>query len=286
VLPTDDELASLVPGPQSVTWQRAADVRTLLAAGYALVMQVAHPTVGAGVAEHSSYRTDPWGRLMRTLDLTTCIVYADPGDAAAVAREVRARHRRIRGTTADGGRYHALEPSAYAWVWASLFDSIVAAHGRFGVPLARIERERFWQEWRLLGRLLGVRERDLPDGLDAYEHYFEDMVQNVLQDNDSVRGVLAAIADPGRPPLPAYARPAWSVSRLPAARTLRLATIGMLHPTLRERLQLRLSRAEELELRALGIASRAATPVLPRQLRMFGPTYMRMRRSDSRLAAA
>ncbi len=286
LLPTDEEIPALVPGPGSVTWSRAADARTLLAAGYALVLQVAHPTVGAGVAEHSGYREDPWGRLLRTLDFTTSVIYTDPVSAAAVARRIRLRHRRIKGVRPDGRRYHALDPDAYAWVWASLYAAIVDGHERFGSPLARAERERMWAEWRRLGRLLGVREGDLPASLDAYEDYFEEIVQDVLEDNDSVRDVIASIGTPAGPPLPSYARPAWKIARLPAARSLRLATIGLLPALLRERLDLRLTLGEELELRALGAASRAATPLLPRRLRVYGPTYVRLRRGEAGSAAA
>jgi len=286
LLPTDEEIPALVPGPGSVTWSRAADARTLLAAGYALVLQVAHPTVGAGVAEHSAYREDPWGRLLRTLDFTTSVIYTDPVSAAAVARGIRLRHRRIKGVRPDGRRYHALDPDAYAWVWASLYAAIVDGHERFGSPLAGAERERMWAEWRRLGRLLGVREETLPAGLDAYEDYFEEIVQDVLEDNGSVRDVIASIGTPAGPPLPPYARPAWKIARLPAARTLRLATIGLLPALLRERLDLRLTLSEELELRALGAASRAATPLLPRQLRVYGPTYVRLRRGEAGSAAA
>src|SRR5215472_14166149 len=100
----------------------------------ALVLQVAHPTVGAGVAEHSSYKQDPWGRLFRTLDFTNSLIYGEPAVAAAVARRIRSLHRKIKGTKADGSRYHALEPDAYAWVHATLFEAIASAHARFGNP--------------------------------------------------------------------------------------------------------------------------------------------------------
>ncbi len=281
LLPTDDEVAALMPGPGSITWRRGADARTLIAAGYALVLQVAHPTVGAGVAQHSNYREDPWGRLFRTLDFTSSLIYAEPPMAAAVARNVRSMHRRIRGLRPDGVRYHALEPEAFAWVHATLFGSIVSAHARFGSPLAPDEEDRFWFEWRRLGRLLGLRERDLPETLGGYREYFDSMVEDVLEDNESVRGVIASLTDPKSPPLPRYAAPVWHLTRLPAARAMRLATIGLLPEVLRERLGLSLSRRQQLELSALGLASRATTPVLPRRLREFGPSYLRWREEET-----
>jgi len=277
MLPSEEEAARLWPGPGSITWRYAADARTLLAAGYALVLQVAHPIVGAGVAEHSTYTQDPWGRLFRTLDFTNALIYAEPAVAAEVARRVRARHRQIKGVMNDGSRYHALAPDAYGWVWASLFAALTGAHDHFGAHLRRGEREEFWGQWRGLGRLLGIRQRDLPADLDGFERYFEHTLAVVLEDNESVHSVLESLRDPARPPLPPYAHPAWRLGRVPSARTLGLATIGMLEPVLRERFGLRWTLAQELELRALGMASRAAAPLMPGRLRVFGPAYLHWR---------
>jgi uncharacterized protein (DUF2236 family) len=281
LLPSDEEVRSLWPGPHSITWRRAGDARTLLAAGYALLLQVAHPVVGAGVAEHSGYRSDPWRRLLHTLDFTSALVYSEPAVAAEVARSVRARHRQIRGAMPHGGRYHALSPDAYAWVWASLFAAMLAAHDRFGAPVLGQERETFWQQWRGLGRLLGVRPGDLPGDVAGYERYFSWVTGEVLQDNDSVRAVLATLRDPAAPPLPRYAQPAWLLGRAPGTHALSLATIGLLGPRLRERFGLRWTFAQALELRALGAAARTATPLLPGRLRLFGPTYLGWRGAEN-----
>jgi uncharacterized protein (DUF2236 family) len=280
VLPTDEELGALVVGPRSITWRRASDSRTLFAAGYALVLQVAHPTVGAGVAEHSSYRQDPWGRLFRTLDFTNSLIYAEPPVAAAVARRIRSLHTQIKGVKPDGSRYHALEPTAYSWVHATLFQAIASAHSRFGNPLESDQEQEFWTEWRRLGRLLGVREHDLPATHDGFRGYFEAMVSDVLEDNETVHGVIASLTDFASPPLPRYLVPLWRLGGLPAGRLLRLATVGLLPPLLRKRFRLSWSLAQELELRALGAASRATTPLMPHGLQIVGPSYLRWRSQD------
>src|SRR5947199_718087 len=129
VLPDADEAAALVPTPDSLLWRRAGDARVMVTAGYALVLQVAHPTVAAGVREHSNYAVDPWGRLFRTLDYVHVMVYGGPRAAAETGRRLREMHRRIRGLAPDGRRYPAPEPEALAGVHAAPLEAIVADPG-------------------------------------------------------------------------------------------------------------------------------------------------------------
>lgn len=86
ILPPAADWPSLTPHPGTITWRRAGDARVLIAAGYALLLQVAHPTVGAGVSEHSEFQRDPWGRLLRTLDYACTIVYGGPQAAGSTLR--------------------------------------------------------------------------------------------------------------------------------------------------------------------------------------------------------
>jgi uncharacterized protein (DUF2236 family) len=278
VLPSAEEAASLVPLPGSITWRRAGDARLFLGAGYALLLQVAHPTVGAGVREHSNFRQDPWGRLLRTLDFTNVMVYGGPRQACEMGRWVREMHKQIKGVDSAGRRYHALEPEAYAWVHATLAEAIVSGHARFGRPLRPAEVARLWTEWRALGRLLGVRSGDLPEDWAGFRRYFDAMVSERLEDTESVHDVLDTLGRPVRPPVPYLGDGAWRVARIPLARVNRLATLGMLPPALRERFGIVWTRSQELELRALSAAARSATPLMPASMRNLGPGYLRWRR--------
>jgi uncharacterized protein (DUF2236 family) len=278
ILPAPEEVPGLVARPGSPVWRFAGDGRLLVTAGYALLLQVSHPTVGAGVSEHSNFREDPYGRLLRTLDYTYSLTYGGPRLAGEVGRRVREMHKHIKGTKPDGERYHALEPEAYAWVHATLGDAIVTGHRRFGLRMSPGEIEAFWAEWRRNGRLVGVREDDLPGSWADFRAYFDRMVADRLGPNEAVDDVLAALAEPAAPPLPLLGDRAWRAARLPAVRLFNLATVGLLPPLLRERFGARWSRARQLELRALGRAARAATPLMPRSLRNTGPTYLRWRR--------
>jgi uncharacterized protein (DUF2236 family) len=266
-------------GPETIVWRRAGDVRVLLAAGYALVLQVAHPTVGAGVSEHSSFQEDPWGRLLRTLDYACTMVYGGETAARATGARIRGTHARIKGVRPDGQPYSALEPEAYAWVHATLAQGIVIAHERFGRRFSEAQREELWAQWLALGVLLGIEAHDLPADWPGFCCYFNEMTMHRLQRTRAVNEVLAALARP-TPPAPELYRPFWPVLRMPLAHGVLLSTVGLLSPALRAQLGLRWTRREEMELRALAVALRAATPVMPSWLRNTGPGYLRWRSLD------
>src|SRR5437588_2000009 len=138
VLPPDSELEQLLVGPGSVTWRTTSDARLYAVMLYPLLLQVAHPTVGAGVRDYSDFDRRPWNRLLRTIDYVTLLVYGGP-EAAPAGRRLREIHKQFRGVREDGRRYHALEPDAYAWVHATLIDTYVSGHEQFGTPMTQSE---------------------------------------------------------------------------------------------------------------------------------------------------
>jgi uncharacterized protein (DUF2236 family) len=279
-LPSAEEASALAPRPDSLLWRYMGDGRVMYAAGYALVLQVAHPTVAAGVRQHSNYATDPWGRLLRTLDYVYLMTYGGPQTASVTGRRLREMHKRIRGVAPDGSRYYALEPGAFAWVHGTLIDAIIAAHLHFGRSLDQAQVDRLYREWLAVGRLIGVQEGDLPGDWTGFRAYYELIVDERLEDSDVVRGVLSVLSRPAAPPIPFLSDAAWRVVRLPLGRVLSLATVGMLPARLRERLDLRWSWTQELELRALGAVARSATPMMPEWLRNVGPGYLRSRKQE------
>jgi uncharacterized protein (DUF2236 family) len=277
IMPPAEEWAALVPREDSLLYRRASDARVLLAAGYALLLQVSHPTVGAGVSEHSRFRSDPWGRLLRTLDYACTMVYAGPRPAGEMGRRMRDFHRQIRGVTPSGRRYHALEPEAYAWVHATLAAGIVGAHERFAQPFGADELEQLWAQWRTLGRLLGIRERDLPTDWQEFCAYFEDTVERRLERTEAVEEVLDALARPAPPALAALYKPLWALASWQLGHVIRLTSVGLLPPTLRARLGTPWRGREQVELAVIAAALRAASPLMGSSLRSTGPGYLRWR---------
>ena len=278
ILPTPEEIPALLPARGSIAWRAAGDLRLMAGAGYALLLQVSHPTVGAGVSEHSDFAADPWGRLLRTLDYVNGTIYGGPELAGEIGRRVRAIHTHIKGVRPDGVRYHALEPEAYAWVHATLAQSIVHSHRWLGSPMKRREEEEFWSQWRLLGRLVGVRDRDLPESWSDFHPYFQRMVAEVLEDTPAVHEVIDTLGRPATPPV-GVGPNLWKLMRVPMGANAKLVTAGLLGGELRARFGLEWSRGHERRFRAVAAASRATGPFLLGPFREFGPTYLRWRRN-------
>ncbi|WP_410638151.1 oxygenase MpaB family protein [Amycolatopsis sp. lyj-346] len=159
----------------TAAWKYFGDFRDVLLAGQVLVLQVAHPVVAAGVRDHSDYTADPWTRLMRTGASLSIYVYGGVSGARVEAERLRALHRTFTGV-ADGRRYSALDPSAYAWVHATLVKVPVDVQRFFGRPLSTSELMEYYAQMCDVGRLLGVRERDLPPDWAAFERYYDSMV--------------------------------------------------------------------------------------------------------------
>ncbi|MDT7797905.1 MAG: hypothetical protein QOI78_1338 [Actinomycetota bacterium] len=159
----------------TAAWKYFGDFRDGLLAGQVLVLQVAHPVVAAGVRDHSNYTEDPWTRLMRTGASLSIYVYGGVSGARVEAARLRQLHRAFTGVS-GGRRYSALNPPAYAWVHATLVKVPVDVQRFFGQPLSTSELGEYYAQMRDIGRMLGVREQDLPPDWAAFERYYDEMV--------------------------------------------------------------------------------------------------------------
>jgi uncharacterized protein (DUF2236 family) len=278
VFPTDEELDGLILGPDSVAWRVTSDLRLNVAMLYPLLLQVAHPTVDAGVTDYSDFEHRPWDRLLRTMDYVSLLVYGGR-EAIAAGRRLRDLHKGFKGTKADGTRYSALEPAAYAWVHATLIAPYIHASAHFGSPMNDEDRRRFYSEYRGLGRLIGVRERDLPETWPAFCAYFRRTARATLEPTPSLHRVLSTVHRVGAPPTPITGR-LWPVIRLPARRVVWLGSVGLLEPAVRRRLDIGWNPLDEAQFRALGAITKGLGPLMPASLKMTGPGHLRWRSAE------
>ncbi|WP_159798330.1 oxygenase MpaB family protein [Puerhibacterium puerhi] len=124
----------------------------------ALLLQSLHPLAMAGVAGHSGYRGDPWGRLARTSTFLATTTFATADDAQEMVDRVRAVHERVRGKAPDGRPYRASDPHLLTWVHVAEADSFLAAHQRYGErPLGPAEADEYVAQSARVARALGAR---------------------------------------------------------------------------------------------------------------------------------
>ncbi|SFC45597.1 oxygenase MpaB family protein [Streptomyces aidingensis] len=260
-----------VPPVDGLLWEHTGELRMVLALPAALTLQVAHPAVGAGVDAHSVFRTDPWGRAERSLRSVQLWVYGGR-QAVAEGRRVRELHRDIRGSDAHGRPYHAWQPGLYGWVHATGFP--VMRHARLVSgerPFTPQEEARLYAEWRGVGRLLGLRDRDMPPDPEAFRPYWQRMLGEI-EATVVVRELLDVhrrVPPPDRGPWPLrwLLRAAWPVLWPPLARGHRFLVTGFMPPDARRALGLPWSARQERRLRRLGRVLATVVPRLPERLR-------------------
>lgn len=169
--PTPFDAAGLY-GPTSEAWRLNREAMLLLGAGpRALLLQLAHPQVAAGVAEHSDFRADPWRRLQGTLRSYLTIVYGTVKEARAEIRRLNELHRSIRGRG-----YAARDPDLSLWVHATLVDTTIVAADAWLEPLSAERRAQYYAETIPIGRAFGVPADRLPPDVGAFEAYVAAML--------------------------------------------------------------------------------------------------------------
>ena len=207
----------------------------LLGGPRALLLQVAHPAVAAGVRQHSDFSADPFGRLVRTLGAMEAVAFGSPARSARTLRSLEARHRRVQGTTPAGRAYSALDPDLTLWVHATLVDTALAVDRRYLGLLSPEERRRFYEESRLMAAAFRIPEDLVPADLDSFAGYMADMVGRVEVGPDA-RAIAAQVL---RPPLAASWGPAGAVVGALSGPVIRGVTADLLPGRLRSAYGLR-----------------------------------------------
>jgi uncharacterized protein (DUF2236 family) len=240
----------------AVIRQVGGEAILILGGGRALLMQLAHPKVAAGVADHSGFEADPFGRLRRTLDAVNTIVYGTAEEADQVARVLWAVHERVTGPD-----YRANDPELLMWVNATLIDTALRVHARFLGPLPPDDAERYYQESTVVAELLGVpRDLQSPD-LPSFQAYMREMIGS-LEVSDTARRLADEVL---HPKLPWPAEPGLALARE--------LTAGLLPRPLREQFGLGWDRNRKAALLLAGAASRQVLARVPGVVRR-APAYL------------
>lgn len=213
-------------GPGSVTWTVNREVIVVAGWGRAILMQLAHPAVAAGVHHHSAFRGSlraSLKRLQSTVGAMQAITFGEPEAMIAAAARINVIHDRVRGHSADGRSYSAHDPELQRWVHATLLESVPLAYERIVGPLTARERDQYCAEASIMEPLMGMPAYSLPRNWATLDRYMHEMVSgNQLVVTDSSRALARAVLYP----------PNWRVA-WPAFRAMQLLTIGSLPVSVR-----------------------------------------------------
>ncbi|SDD18584.1 oxygenase MpaB family protein [Auraticoccus monumenti] len=192
--------------PEDPVWRVHSDASMFPGGVAALLLQSLHPLAMAGVAGHSGYRGDPWGRLQRTSDYLATTTFGTVEDAERIIARVRDVHTRVRGKDERGRPYRADDPVLLSWVHVAEVESFLAAHQAYGAArLTPAEADRYVAQAGVAARLLGV-----PDPPTTVVGLAQQLASYRAELEPSPAALDAARFLLREPPLPRVARPGYA----------------------------------------------------------------------------
>lgn len=247
--------------PGSVIRRMGQEALGLLAGGRAILLQLAHPLVAAGVADHSDFKYDPLSRFVQTLELMHTLVFGRRQEVKRMLRRFDAVHKPVKGQLSHdsgpfpaGTRYDANDPQLKLWVQATLIDTSLVAYQRFVAPLTLAERQSYYADSLVLAQLMGIPEEVLPPTLPAFHGYMDEMLaSDALTVTETARRLQRSVFDPGNVSLVPYA----------SARLLRFVATGLLPERLRRDYGLHWDGRKQIALDVLSRTLRLVRPVSP-----------------------
>jgi uncharacterized protein (DUF2236 family) len=254
--------ASGLFGPDSMAWKVDREVLILAGGTCALLMQLAHPSVAAGVEQHSDFRTDPFARLRRTLTASFDVVFGSTARADRAIRRMNAIHSVVRGSVPEtGDAYFARDPRLLLWVHATLIDTALRVYDRYVSPLTDPDAQRYYAESAEIVVRLGVPEAALPGTLAGLRAEMAEMIATgEVHVSPTARSLAPSVLYPTRVP----PRFIWDVGHL--------VSMSVMPAEVRRGYGLGWSAARERGMRRAAAAARLALPFVPAPLR-FVPQY-------------
>jgi uncharacterized protein (DUF2236 family) len=262
-------------GPGSVSWKVNREIVVVAGWGRAILMQLAHPLVAAGVAEHSSFRSSPGARLTRlwsTVRAMLSLTFGSNDELVETAARINSIHDRVSGRLGEaagaietGRRYSAHDPALLRWVHATLLQSVPLTYERLVGPLTAAERDRYCAEAAIMEPLLDIPAGLLPRTSAQLDAYLDEMRgSGTIAVSATSRELARAILFP----------PGWRVL-WPAFRLLQLLTIGLLPPEIRTGYGFRWTDGDTRALGRWTAALRQAYRLCPAALREWPAARVR-----------
>jgi len=187
--------------PKSVFWRVNREVACAMAAPRAVLMQIAHPLIAAGVAEHSHFARHRFARLYRTAMAATAITYGSREFALRAIRAVNQRHRFVHGLLGAasgifpaGTPYDANDPELKLWVLSTITESTLLAFELFVRELSMSERRQYYADSLVATDLFDIPSSIVPQNYgDFLEYMNRTMESGAIQVSDQAREISRAL---------------------------------------------------------------------------------------------
>lgn len=242
--------------PTSTLWRVHRELLVMLAGSRALLLELAHPMIAAGVAQHSDFRRRPLRRLFNTLRVMQRLSFGEGPAIEKALRHYYGCHPHVHGSLDEGvGRFHAgasydaTDPHLRLWVFATLIDSVLLTYSQFVRPLSIDECEGYYQDSKRMAKVFGIPPDVMPTKYSDFQRYVAAMIDERLAVGSTARDIMQALF---RHPLVG-----------PVIRLVSFAGIGALPEHLREAYGLRWDDRRERWLRRVSGWARTARRVLP-----------------------
>jgi len=182
--------------PDSVTWRVHSDPSMVVGGIRALLEQALHPEAMSGVAAHSNFREDAWGRLQRTGDYVGTLTFGTQEEAEKLAARVRKVHAMLKLD----------DQKLLLWVHMAMVDAFLDTAIRSGLQLSEAEQDRYIDEMITFALLVGIEESRVPRSRSELSEYFREISGELSASDDAKRAALF-IAIPPLPPLLRFGTP-------------------------------------------------------------------------------
>ncbi|MFJ5924460.1 oxygenase MpaB family protein [Kitasatospora sp. NPDC092948] len=258
--------------------------RIALVAWRLLVLQNAHPAVGAGVEQLSTYRSHPWRRIEHTMDSGRRLFFSDQEALNREIARLERSHRRIAGVDTRGRSFTALDPAVRVWVLVTLYEAMAALRALSGHRLSPAELDRLYREFREVCAAFRLPDELFPPTAADVPGYLSDTIRETLELTEAAQDMLYTVLT--RAPAPrrlGRLRPAWPLLRRLVARFLTALTLADLPAEFRAKCGLPRSRSAAVLSWTVHRGARLIVERLPDRLRYRTlPSGERARPADAK----
>lgn len=242
----------------------ALDFWSFAGAAANVIMQMARPGVGYGVAESrvesGSLMKHPWKRARTTTQYLAVAILGTDEERRAYREAVNVAHRQVRSSPDSPVKYNAFDRELQLWVAACLYIGFEDTYQLLQGKMSPEQAEAFYRSSSTLGTTLQVTENMWPATRAEFDEYWNAACEQAVLD-DFVRAYLDDLLN---------LRMIHWYLRLPFRGLLKFLTTGFLAPHFRKQLNISWTAADQRRFEHLFLFVAFVNRFIPRFVRHGG----------------